>query len=653
MSLRVGGFETQQSVWVADITDQCILGLDFLEANRCQVDLVERVLHVGGQQIPLYKPCTGSPAKCYRVIASGEVTVPAGTEMIVPGQLVGEPLHSAWGIVESSRTELLVGKTLVNLSHTEVPVRVLNVSEYPRHYKRGADLAACSPVTSVAGHSGRPEGDDATDKLRCTQLPDFLNHLYYRSVANLPERQKAAVYDLLCSYADVFSQGPDDLGRTNLVEHRVHTGDSTPIRQPPRRLPPIKQEAANKAIQEMLDQGLIEPASSPWASPIVLARKKDGSWRFCVDYRKLNDATRKDSYPLPRIDDTLDRLGGMQLFSTLDLRSGYWQVEMEEGDKEKTAFVTDRGLWQFNVMPFGLCNAPATFERLMDRVLAGLPPEVAMVYIDDILVSGKTFEDQIKHLEQVFQRLRNASLKLSPDKCQLLQQQVKYLGHIISHMGVSTDPEKVEAVQSWPAPSSITEVKQFLGLCSYYRRFIHHFADIAAPMHRLLGERQQYEWTPEADRAFRRLKQALVEAPVLSYPRPEGKAGAGHRRKQPCHRCSVVTNARWPGEGVGLLQPGAQPTRATVLCHPKGVAGRGQSHPSVPQLLVWAPLCRPHRPRGSEMVTELPQPRGTSGTLASTVARIQLYCGTPTGPEALKRRRPVPTTLPTEPLWTL
>ena len=236
-----------------------------------------------------------------------------------------------------------------------------------------------------------------------------------------------------------------DLGHTDLVRHKINTGDAAPIRQPPRRLPSLIKEEAHKAVTEMLEQGLIESSTSPWASPIVLVKKKDGNWRFCVDYRKLNDVTKKDSYSLPRVDDTLDCLAGMQWFSTLDLKSGYWQVEMEAKDKEKTAFTNGNGLWQFKVIPFGLCNAPATFEHLMDRVLAGLPPETAMVYIDDILVSGQTFQEQLDNLEQVFQCLRNAKLKLSPKKCHLFQKQVKYLGHIISQNGVSTDPEKVKS----------------------------------------------------------------------------------------------------------------------------------------------------------------------------------------------------------------
>jgi hypothetical protein len=209
-----------------------------------------------------------------------------------------------------------------------------------------------------------------------------------------------------------------------------------------------------------------------------LVRKKNGELRFCVDYRKLSDITNKDCYPLPWIDDTLDTLAGAKWFPTLDLKSGYWQVDVHPDDKEKTAFSTGQGLWQFTVMSFGLCNAPATFERLMETVLRGLTSDSCLVYLYDVIVIGRTFQEHILNLRKVLERFREARLKLNLGKCQRLQKDVKYLGHIVSSEGISTDPEKLKAVREWPTPKDKHEIGSFLGLCTYYRRFISGFANI-------------------------------------------------------------------------------------------------------------------------------------------------------------------------------
>lgn len=253
-----------------------------------------------------------------------------------------------------------------------------------------------------------------------------------------------------------------------------------------------------------------------------MVRKKDGTYRLCIDYRALNDATIKDAYPLPRIQDTLDTLSTAKWFTTLDLASGYWQVELTPRARKAAAFCSRKGLFEWNVMPFGLCNAPATFQRLMDRVLAGMQWETCLVYLDDIIVLGRDVPEMLQRLAQVFDRLRQANLKLKPAKCCLFRRQVAYLGHVISEDGVATDPSKIQKVKEWPAPASTQEVRQFVGLASYYRRFVKDFAAVAEPLHALNKKYARFQWSAECQAAFDELKHRLTTAPVLGYPLDHG-----------------------------------------------------------------------------------------------------------------------------------
>ena len=268
----------------------------------------------------------------------------------------------------------------------------------------------------------------------------------------------------------------------------------------------------------MVKHNIVHPSTSPWSSPVVMVRKKDNTWRFCVDYRKLNSVTHHDAYPLPRIDSTLDSLSGATYFTTLDLMSGYWQVALEEQDKEKTAFSTAQGLFEFNVMPFGLTNAPATFQRLMECVLAGLTEEQCLIYLDDIIIFSSSFQQHLQHLTNVFQALCNAGLQLKLTKCHFAQREVNYLGHIVSQEGIRPATNKVEAVSEYPTPKTVKEVKQFLGLTNYYHRFILGYAKIAEPLYKLLRKpNNKFHWDPSCQLAFDRLKQMLTTPPILAY----------------------------------------------------------------------------------------------------------------------------------------
>ncbi|GFO36958.1 Pol polyprotein [Plakobranchus ocellatus] len=360
---------------------------------------------------------------------------------------------------------------------------------------------------------------------------------------DLPHEEKTALHSFLMKNLDMFSWTPLDLGYTNAVRHKIPVLSDTPIAQAYRRIPPSQFEDVRQHIQELANKGIIKPSSSPYASPIVVVRKKDGSIRLCIDYRKLNAITRKDAFPLPRIDESFDSLCGAKYFSTLDLASGYHQVAMEETDQEKTAFMTPFGLYEFTRMPFGLSGAPATFQRLMQSSMNDLVLRIILVYIDDVLVFSGDFDDHIKRLETLFNRLRELGLKLNPEKCQFGAREVHYLGHIISKEGVATDPDKVSAVNEWPTPKTTRELRSFLGLASYYRKFIEGFAKIAKPLHQLTSRvNEQLPRTHRKDRTLQLLRRRCF------WPQ---MADDVQKYCNQCHRCQI---AKKPGIGVHQTQ---------------------------------------------------------------------------------------------------
>ena len=283
--------------------------------------------------------------------------------------------------------------------------------------------------------------------------------------------QRKQIIDLVCDYQDVFADEQESLDRTSTIRHKIDTGAAKPIKQATRRLSQAKREIIEAKIDRMLKKGIIEPSTSSWSSPVVLVEKKDGSPRFCVDFRKLNNVTVKEAYPLPNAEELIDELSGSRWFSTLDLASGYWQV-----DREKTAFTFHgKGLFYFKVMCFGLINAPATFQRLMETVLKGILWKICIVYMDDVICYAAKFQTAYNNLKIVFQSLREAGLRLKPKKCRLFSRSTKFLGYVVSGDGVSPDPEKMEAVQTWPVPQNVTDLRSFLGF-SYYRKFIPNFS---------------------------------------------------------------------------------------------------------------------------------------------------------------------------------
>ena len=346
------------------------------------------------------------------------------------------------------------------------------------------------------------------------------------SLKSCGREEAAKVAELIRKYDAAFSKGPLDLGKCDLIPHEIQVTSDKQVNLPYRRIPPHLMPEVRGLLQDLLAKGIIRKSASSYASPVVLVKKKDGTIRLCIDYRRLNSVTVKDSFPLPRIEETLEALGGSRFFSSLDLAHGYFQVAMHENSIDKTAFRVPWGLFSFNRLPQGLCNSPCTFQRIMEAIFGDLNLSQVVLYLDDILVFSSTFDEHLERLGLVLERLICHGLKLKGTKCQLFRTEVKHLGHVVNGSGVTVDPEKVERVSSWPVPKTSDQLRSFLGLASYYRRFVPNFSAIAAPLHSLTNKSDEKAgksnrlppWPDDADAAFRELKKLLCQAPVLAYP---------------------------------------------------------------------------------------------------------------------------------------
>lgn len=328
------------------------------------------------------------------------------------------------------------------------------------------------------------------------------------------------VKHLLEEFEDVMPpELPPRLPPKRSVDHEIELlpGTKPPARAPYRMTQPELVEL-RKQLREMLESGIIRPAKSPYGAPVLFQKKSDGSLRMCCDYRALNKITVKNKYPIPLIADCFDRLSRAQYFSKIDLRSGYWQVRIKDGDEAKTTVVTRYGAYEFLVMPFGLTNAPATFCTLMNQVLHGFLDEFVVVYLDDIVVFSETLEEHLTHLRKVLDRLREHELYAKPSKCSFAQETIHFLGHIIERGRIRMDPKKVQAIEEWQPPKDVHEIRSFLGLTNYYRRFVKRYSEIARPLTDLTKKAEEWKWSSERQVAFERLKMAMTTRPVLSLP---------------------------------------------------------------------------------------------------------------------------------------
>ena len=514
LSVCVNGRQlSDQTFYVANDMKEIILGLDWMMSRHCVIDMPKLLISFpDGSAAPLLIH-DSSIVDPMSVVLCEDIEIPGNHEVIKRAKVKTPFINDSILEPNISLAErgVLIARVLVSPVQQTVPIQIINPGAETIKLYRGTNIGSLEHVSF---------DDPAFIDEKCSEIPNQprfdTNHLD-------PEERKH-LDSLLKNYSDVFADKISDLGSTSLAEHKIDTGNAQPIKQLPRRLPNVLKSVVEEQVSEMLQTGVVRPSHSPWASPIVLVRKKDNTWRFCVDYRKLNDVTIKDSYMIPQVNDLLDTLSGQQYFTTLDLASGYWQVKVAEDSKEKTAFVIPGGQHlEFNRMPFGLANAVPTFQRLMQRVLEGLTPNKCLVYLDDVLIIGSTFEEHLQNLKEVLQAIKVAGLKLKPSKCFFAQRNVKYLGFIVSNEGLSPDPEKLKAIKEYPQPKDITELRRFVGLASYYRRFVSGFSEIVAPLHKLMQKDAKFIWNFHCEEAFQKLKEQLTTSPVLAFPNREGQ----------------------------------------------------------------------------------------------------------------------------------
>ncbi|CAG2203350.1 Transposon Ty3-G Gag-Pol polyprotein,Retrovirus-related Pol polyprotein from transposon opus,Retrovirus-related Pol polyprotein from transposon 297,Retrovirus-related Pol polyprotein from transposon 17.6,Transposon Ty3-I Gag-Pol polyprotein [Mytilus edulis] len=430
---------------VENLLYDAIIGTDIMKQIGIVIDMKDEAAYWNNMYVRFIGSSdqnSVASSSLYGVNLIQTVDIPARSEMICFGRVNGD-VNGMIGIIEP--------KSQLTSKYSVIPARVLT---------KDTNIGTFEEINTVLDEGY--DSDIVPTSNVVNSLCEGISEERMQDVQvdwdQLTKLEQGQLRELLNEFSDIFAKSDSDLGKTNLVSHSIDTQGHGAVKQRPYRVPFSQREEIRTQIQDMLDRDIIRPSHSCWASPVILVRKKDNTQRFCVDFRKLNTLTKKDVYPLPRIDDMVEAFRNSKYFSVMDVAQGYFQVPVDEKDKEKTAFVTAEGLYEFNCMPYGVCNGPSTFQRLMDLLLAGIQWKSALVYIDDLIVFSSSFDEHLCRLREVFGRLRNANLKLKKKKCAFMKSEVSFLGHIVSADGIKADPGKVEAVDKFPTPRNFTVI---------------------------------------------------------------------------------------------------------------------------------------------------------------------------------------------------
>ncbi|CAF0859482.1 unnamed protein product [Brachionus calyciflorus] len=504
-----------------NLSSNLILGVDFLKANNCIIDFRQNLLKSGENKVELN--IKNSKVIC----ASSEITINAFDSFTYKIKIPENFIDKDIFFESSSKLNILEGYTntpeCVNLI-------IFNKEPFKRVIRKHTILgkfSRCEVLKSINNT------EELVNIIQDDLKVDYINNIFEAKTDNKPwipseiinfkntnlnKDQINELKKLIDNYSEIFSKNDEDIGTVpeNFGVHDIELSENKPIRQRPYPIPYAKEQVVKECVEKMLKMNIIEPTNSSWASPIVLVKKPDGSERFCVDYRKVNGVTLKDSFPMPNIENRLNKLHGSKFFTSLDCISGYWQIKLSERAKQISSFICSLGLFSFNVMPFGLCNAGATFQRIIEILLTELSNSLA--YKDDILTFSKTFEDHLEHLEKLFIKLRDAKIKVKTSKCKIAQNQTMFLGYKISGKGVEIDEDRIKTMQNHPKPKTTKQIKQFLGLVGYYRQFIPNFSDIVDPLNKLTRKNTRFKWDENCENSFKKLIEFLTSPPILAYP---------------------------------------------------------------------------------------------------------------------------------------
>jgi hypothetical protein len=532
LTIRINNMYVQINTFIVhDLCIDLLLGGDFCNKYNAIISYNDNYLRINTNHQATYIKFLRSrnTRKVFNITATNDIIIPPLSSKVVSATTISPPMTVIF----------TPSSTIMNKQHVVAPHAILTVDD-----KRRTILTLLNTTTSMKtipqgtnlGHvkcyensncfyvqQNRPGKNQHRISTIIPHPPhqkatSSINRTLSNLVSHLSPEQQEQIRPVLSKHKSAFDTSKPSTMKTDNVYHRIPVqSHHQPIQSYPYRKSAKETQIINEQIQDMLESHIIRPSSSPWSSPVVIIKKKDGSPRFCVDYRRLNLITERDVYPLPRIDDILDRLAGSQYFTTLDLKAGYWQIPIDEQDKKKTAFVTTDGLYEFNVLPFGLSNAPATFQRIINSVLGALRWDITLVYLDDIIVYSPSFDKHVQHLNRVLEALEKANVKLNADKCSIARKQLDYLGFRITQEGIKPTMTNVKKTINFPTPTSPKAAYSFVQMAQFYRRFIKDFAHIAAPLNIFKKKNAKFVWTSECQQAFDTLKQRLSQYPLLAF----------------------------------------------------------------------------------------------------------------------------------------